>query len=152
MPTAIGPTTAAVDAHMLPSLVDLAHYNREQGTLSMRAAASAGVRIGLGSDAETLDGDGTALELVRMVHHGLSPVEALRAATSVAAEAIGLQDNIGAVQPGKLADLVVLDGDAKAEPELLSIKIASGSCCSSERPLPVPPKVRNPSSKSVRGR
>jgi imidazolonepropionase-like amidohydrolase len=119
IPTAIDPTTASIDAHMLPSLVELAHYNLEQGTLSMRAAASAGVRIGLGSDAETLDGGGTALELVRMVHHGLSPVDALRGATSVAAETIGLQDHIGAVQPGKLADLLVLDGDAIAEPELL---------------------------------
>jgi imidazolonepropionase-like amidohydrolase len=119
MPTAIDPSTASVDAHMLPSLVELAHYNLEQGTLSMRAAVSAGVRIGLGSDAETLDGNGTALELVRMIHHGLDPVDALRAATSTAAEAIGLQDHIGTVQAGKLADLVVLDGDAIAEPELL---------------------------------
>jgi imidazolonepropionase-like amidohydrolase len=85
----------------------------------MRAAASAGVRIGLGSDAEAMTGDATALELVRMVHHGLSPADALRAATSVAAEAVGLQEHIGTVQPGKLADLLVVDGDALAEPGLL---------------------------------
>jgi imidazolonepropionase-like amidohydrolase len=104
---------------MLPILVDLAHHNLEQGTLSMRAAASAGVRIGLGSDAEAMTGDATALELVHMVHHGLSPADALRAATSVAAEAVGLQEHIGTVQPGKLADLLVVDGDALAEPGLL---------------------------------
>jgi imidazolonepropionase-like amidohydrolase len=92
---------------MLPIMVDLAHHNLEQGTLSMRAAASAGVRIGLGSDAEAMTGDATAL------------ADALRAATSVAAEAVGLQEHIGTVQPGKLADLLVVDGDALAEPGLL---------------------------------
>jgi imidazolonepropionase-like amidohydrolase len=119
MATAIDPSTASVDAHMLPSLVELAHYNLEQGTLSMRAAVSAGVRIGLGSDAEAVDGEGTALELVRMIHHGLSASDALRAATAVAAEAIGLQEHIGTVQAGKLADLLVVDGDVLAEPKLL---------------------------------
>lgn len=104
---------------MLPDLVEVAHYNLEQGSLSMRAALSAGVPIGLGSDAETLDGNGTALELVRMVHHGLSSADALRAATSVAADAIGLQDQIGTLEAGKLADLLVVDGDVLAEPELL---------------------------------
>jgi imidazolonepropionase-like amidohydrolase len=119
MPEAIDPSTAATNPNMLPSIVELAHHNLEQGTLSMRAAQQAGVKIGLGSDAETLDGNGTALELVRMVHHGLSPADALRAATSIAAEAIGLQDHIGTVQAGKLADLLVIDGDALTRPELL---------------------------------
>jgi imidazolonepropionase-like amidohydrolase len=119
MPTAVDPSTATIDADMLPLLVELAHYNLEQGTHSMRAAASAGVRIGLGSDAEGLGGEATALELVRMIHHGLSPADALRAATSVAAEAIGLHDHIGTVEAGKLADLLVIDGDALAAPGLL---------------------------------
>ena len=54
-----------------------------------------------------------------MVHHGLSGAEALRSATSIAAEAIGLEDHIGTIAPGRLADLVVVDGDAVAAPELL---------------------------------
>ncbi len=116
---AIDPATATVQGQMLPSIVELAHYNLEQGTLSMRSALQAGVRIALGSDGETVSGQDTALELVRMVHHGLSPSEALRSATSVAAEAIGLQDHIGTVQAGKLADLLVVDGDVVAHPELL---------------------------------
>jgi imidazolonepropionase-like amidohydrolase len=119
MGRAIDPATAEIDADMVPMLVDLAHYNLEQGTLSMRAAARAGVRIGLGSDAEGLSGTATALELVRMVHHGLSPADALRAATSVAAEAIGLDEHIGTIEAGKLADLLVVDGDVLAEPGLL---------------------------------
>ena len=119
MPSAIDPASAVIDADTLPLLVELARYNLEQGTLSMRAAARAGVRIGLGSDAEGLSGDATALELVRMIRHGLSPADALRAATSIAAKAIGLHEHIGTVQAGKLADLLVVDGDVLAAPELL---------------------------------
>jgi imidazolonepropionase-like amidohydrolase len=116
---AIDPATAIVHGEMLPSIVELAHYNLAQGTLSMRAARQAGVRIALGSDGEAVSGRDTALELVRMVHHGLSPSEALRSATSVAADAIGLLDHIGTVEAGKLADLLVVDGDVAANPELL---------------------------------
>jgi imidazolonepropionase-like amidohydrolase len=115
----IDPAAATVDAHMLASIVDLAHYNLEQGTLSMRAARAAGVRIALGSDREGVSGDDTALELARMIHHGLSSTEALRSATAIAAEAIGLADHIGTVEAGRLADLVVVDGDVVADPGLL---------------------------------
>jgi imidazolonepropionase-like amidohydrolase len=116
---AVDPAAAAVEPHMLNSIVELAHHNLEQGTLSMRAAREAGVRIALGSDCEGVSGEDTALELARMVHHGLSASEALRSATAIAAEAIGLADHIGTVQPGKLADLVVVDGDVVSDPELL---------------------------------
>jgi imidazolonepropionase-like amidohydrolase len=116
---AIDPATATSRSEMPPNLVELAHYNLDQGTRSMRDARQAGVRIGLGSDGETVSPGDTARELLRMVHHGLSPSEALRSATSVAAEAIGLQEHVGTVQAGKLADLVVIDGDALAQPELL---------------------------------
>jgi imidazolonepropionase-like amidohydrolase len=115
----IDPAQATIEAQMLPSIVELAHHNLEQGTLSMRAARQAGVRIALGSDRNGVSGDDTALELVRMVHHGLTSAEALQSATSIAAEAIGLQDHIGTIAPGRLADMVVVDGDAVAAPEVL---------------------------------
>ena len=115
----IDPTAATVDPHMLRSIVELAHHNLEQGTLSMRAARAAGVPIALGSDREGVSGDDTGLELARMVHHGLSGAEALRSATAVAAKAIGLADHVGTVEAGKLADLVVVDGDVVADPGLL---------------------------------
>jgi imidazolonepropionase-like amidohydrolase len=115
----IDPTQATIDAQMLPSIVQLAHHNLQQGTLTMRAAHRAGVKIALGSDRDGVSGEDTALELVRMVHLGLSSTEALRSATAIAAEAIGLEDHIGTIAPGKLADLVVVDGDVIAAPELL---------------------------------
>ena len=116
---AIDPRRATADPQMLPSIVELAQHNLEQGAHSLRAAQRAGVRIALGSDRNGVSGEDTALELARMIHHGLSGEQALLSATSVAAEAIGLADHIGTVQTGKLADLVVLDGDAVGQPELL---------------------------------
>ena len=55
-----------------------------------------------------------------MVHHGLTPAEALVAATRTGAEALGLGEHIGTVTEGKLADLIVVDGDPLTEPRLLS--------------------------------
>jgi imidazolonepropionase-like amidohydrolase len=55
-----------------------------------------------------------------MVHHGLTPGQALAAATSTAAEALGLDGHLGTVAEGKLADLIVVDGDPLTEPALLS--------------------------------
>jgi imidazolonepropionase-like amidohydrolase len=116
---AVDPNVATPDPEMLPALVELANHNLQQGALSMRAAAAVGVRIALGSDAEGLSGEDTALELLRMVHHGLSASDALVAATRSGAEALGLDAFIGTIEPGKLADLLVVDGDPLAAPELL---------------------------------
>ena len=115
----IDPSGASLDPDMLPGLVALAHYNLEQGSRSLRAARDAGVPIALGSDRAGVSGEDTALELVRMIHHGLSAGEALHAATGVAARALGLEEFVGTVEPGRLADLVVVDGDPLAEPSVL---------------------------------
>jgi imidazolonepropionase-like amidohydrolase len=116
---AIDPAGAELDPDMLPGLVELAHYNLEQGSASLRAARDAGVPIALGSDRDGVSGEDAALELVRMVHHGLGAAEALHAATGAAARALGLEEYIGVVEPGRLADLVVVDGDPVAEPAVL---------------------------------
>jgi imidazolonepropionase-like amidohydrolase len=60
------------------------------------------------------------LEIQRMVHHGLTPAEVLVAATSTAAQALDLDEHIGTVADGKLADLIIVDGDPLADPQLLS--------------------------------
>jgi len=113
---AIDPSQAQAAAQMPPMLVELAHHNLAEGAATMRAARQAGVKIALGSDVSL----GAGLEIQRMVHHGLTPVEALTAATKTAAEALGLAEHIGTVEEGKLADLVIVDGDPLAEPGLLS--------------------------------
>ncbi len=100
-----------------PLLVELAEYNLEQAGRTLQAARSAGVTIACGHDWKPIYD--AALELLRMIHHGLSTREALVAATATAAAALGLSEHVGTVEPGKLADLLVLDGNPLEEPELL---------------------------------
>jgi imidazolonepropionase-like amidohydrolase len=75
----------------------------------------AGVRIIAGTDGpgigSQLPGFGLHRELELLVASGLSPAEALRAATSTAAQALGKEDQLGTIAPGRLADMVVLDAD-----------------------------------------
>jgi imidazolonepropionase-like amidohydrolase len=100
-----------------PLLVELAEYNLEQADATLRAARDAGVPIAMGFDWMPLGGN--AIEIVRMVRHGLTAREALIAATATAAAALGLAEHVGMVEPGRLADLVVVDGDPLADVELL---------------------------------
>jgi imidazolonepropionase-like amidohydrolase len=112
----IDPAQGRAEPDMPPVLVELAQRNLNEGAASMRAARRAGVKIALGSDTSLAVG----LEIQRMVHHGLPPDEALVAATRTAAEALALDEHIGTVTEGKLADLTVVDGDPLREPRLLS--------------------------------
>ena len=84
---------------------------------SFRRAREAGLRIAAGNDGGTPfnPADNLAGELERMVAAGMSCVEALATAHSAAAELLRLADQIGTVEPGKLADLVVLDADPHAD-------------------------------------
>jgi imidazolonepropionase-like amidohydrolase len=103
-----------------PMLVELALHNLEQADLTLKAARTAGVAIAAGHDWAPISDLG--LEIVHMVHHGLSAPEALVAATQTAARALGLDGHIGTIEPGRLADLVVTDGDPLARPGLLRVR------------------------------
>jgi len=98
-------------------LVDLALHNLEQADLTLNAANAAGVAIAAGHDWAPISDLG--LEIVQMSHHGLSAREALVAATRTAAQALGLGDRVGTIEPGKIADLVVVDGDPLARVGIL---------------------------------
>jgi len=78
-------------------------------------AIKSGVKIAMGSDLG--EGDHT-LEFQLLIDNGMSPRAALTAATRSAAELLGATDQVGTVQPGRLADLVAMDGDPLANPAL----------------------------------
>lgn len=95
-----------------------AHANIAESERTLRAAHAAGTPIALGGDAWRNKG-GAWIEVLRMVHHGLPARAALVASTSAAAHAIGIDGDLGTVEAGKIADLVVLDGDPLERPEVL---------------------------------
>ncbi len=101
-----------------PLLVRLAQHNLRQADLTLRAALAAGVTVAAGHDWHPFWDH--ALELRRMMAHGMTPAQALSAATAGAAYALGIADYVGTVAAGQVADLVVFDGDPLAEPALLS--------------------------------
>lgn len=79
-------------------------------------ATSLGVKIASGFDASSPERQGrNADELVALTKRGMRPLEVIRAATENAAELLGTQDNVGALEPGKYADLIAVDGDPLAD-------------------------------------
>lgn len=82
---------------------------------ALRAAHAGGVRIVYGTDGGVLPHGRNAEEALALADAGFSPLEILRAATTDAAGALGLQDSVGAVRPGMIADLVAVDGDPRTD-------------------------------------
>jgi imidazolonepropionase-like amidohydrolase len=83
-------------------------------------ALAAGVKIAFGTDAGGFDwAVDPAIEFPYMVKYGMSPIQAVRAATSGAAELLGMQNDVGSIATGKYADLVAVKGDPLADISLL---------------------------------
>ncbi|HMC89030.1 MAG TPA: amidohydrolase family protein [Gemmataceae bacterium] len=82
---------------------------------AFKEALEAGVTIANGSDVGVFAHGDEARELELLVDYGMSPVQALLSATSVNAKVLKLDDKLGRVKPGLLADLIAVEGDATQE-------------------------------------
>ena len=88
-----------------------------------RKAFAAGVKFAMGSDAVyTMFGENTR-ELAWLVKAGMTPEQALRAATVNGAELLGIETSLGALQPGFVADIVAVEGDPLADIEIAIRKV-----------------------------
>lgn len=84
-----------------------------------RKANAAGVKMVFGSDAGVMPHELAVKQFAVMVRFGMTPLQALRAATSTAAEALGREKDVGAIAVGRFADMVAVAGDPTADVRLL---------------------------------
>ena len=96
-----------------------AHALREQHINSIHRAMAAGVKVVAGTDAGGHGHPPNAMEIECLVGAGLPPMQAIQAATSWAAECLGLEREIGVIDKGRRADLTVVAGDPLADVRLL---------------------------------
>ena len=102
-----------IEAGMLPEAVRKGKEAGDAHFAGFRRAHEAGVKVATGSDAFMgicRHGE-NARELEMMVEAGLTPMEAIIASTKTGAEALGLEDQIGTLEVGKTADMVIVDGN-----------------------------------------
>jgi imidazolonepropionase-like amidohydrolase len=86
---------------------------------SLQRAVPAGVKIAFGTDAGVSKHGRNADEFELMVKHGMTPSQAIVAATRNAADLLGLADEIGSLEPGKQADLIAVRGNPLEDVTLL---------------------------------
>ncbi len=86
---------------------------RERAMANLKQLSEAGVRIVLGTDTvgDTPAGSNTISEAEGMVDAGMSPAQVIQAGTRNAAEHLGRGDDLGTLEAGKLADLIIVEGD-----------------------------------------
>jgi len=86
---------------------------RERAMANLKQLSDAGVRIVLGTDTvgSTSSGSNTISEAELMVEAGMSPAQVIQAGTRTAAEHLGKGDDLGTLEAGKLADLIIVEGD-----------------------------------------
>lgn len=94
------PPQRAKAAEVGPKMLDMA-----------RRAHQGGVKIAFGTDSGVSRHGDNAREFALLVEAGMTPMQAIRAATVMGAENLGKSDMLGALEPGKVGDIVAVDGD-----------------------------------------
>ncbi|WP_214108459.1 metal-dependent hydrolase family protein [Acrocarpospora catenulata] len=103
--TEVGPSQG-YDAEQLRKNDETAEAQR----IAFAKAVQAGVLIGFGTDAGGFPHGLQARQLATMVEYGMTPLDAIRAATLTSAECMGWEDRVGSLTPGRYADLIAIPG------------------------------------------
>jgi imidazolonepropionase-like amidohydrolase len=105
----VGVYVASGRGGVWPKMVDLER-------IAFAKAVKKGALISYGTDVGGYAWtENQAQEFAYMVRYGMSPMAAIKSATSVAAQLLGQSDNFGTIEPGKLADIVAVKGDPLAD-------------------------------------
>ncbi len=86
---------------------------------NFRKAVKAGVKMSFGTDAGVCPYDRSVRQFAFMVKYGMTPMQAIQAATSNAADLLGHSDIVGSIKPGKYADVIAVTGDPLQDISLL---------------------------------
>jgi imidazolonepropionase-like amidohydrolase len=86
---------------------------------TFRAALKAGVKMIFGTDGGVYPNGDNAKQFVTMVTWGMTPMQAIQAATVTAAEALGRSGDVGAIATGRYGDLIAVAGDPLADVSIL---------------------------------
>jgi imidazolonepropionase-like amidohydrolase len=115
VPTLVAPQgvidAAEAGVPLPPAVVDKARAVVEIHRSAFRHAVQAGVRIAMGTDSGVTPHGRNLRELALMADGGMRPAAVLEATTRSAAQLLGVDGERGTIEPGKLADLVVVSGD-----------------------------------------
>jgi imidazolonepropionase-like amidohydrolase len=115
VPTLVAPhgviEAAEAGAPIPANVLDKARSVVEIHRTAIRTAIGAGVRIAMGTDSGVTPHGQNLRELALMAELGMSPAAVLEASTRSAAQLLGVAEDRGTIEPGKLADLVLVDGD-----------------------------------------
>jgi imidazolonepropionase-like amidohydrolase len=108
-------TEAMAIDRIAPELRRKAETVFPQAKAMLPKAIAAGVKIACGSDAPAIPHGQQAKEIVALVNRGMTPMQALRAATMTSAELIDEADNLGRLAAGYLADIIAVPGDPSSD-------------------------------------
>jgi imidazolonepropionase-like amidohydrolase len=107
---------------VLPQSVRKTKEVIEDHKASFSRAVEAGVRVAMGTDSGVGEHGYNAEELQRMVEGGMTPMQAIVASTKIASQCVHMQADVGTLEAGKLADLLIVDGDPLADIAVLQDK------------------------------
>jgi imidazolonepropionase-like amidohydrolase len=109
----------AVEFHLPQESIDKEKALGQLQRDNFAKAVKAGVKVAFGTDAGVYPHGDNAKQFFYMVKYGLTPAQAIRSATSDAAELLGKASSVGKVAPGFLADLIAVEGDPLADVRVL---------------------------------